>query len=156
MCSNIVCALCTVVLFFVKQKTAYEMRISDWSSDVCSSDLRLQLGRLVEVGQGLGQAAQLVVGETAILIGGKVALIALDGCRVIHDRSRILAVAGMGEAAAVQRPGSPRLQRHRAFEVGEPGVAQLIFGLNLAGVAQGSVSRENSRVGRVVIKAVSS
>src|SRR3546814_10145752 len=29
-----------IVLFFVvKQKTAYEMRISDWSSDVCSSDL---------------------------------------------------------------------------------------------------------------------
>src|SRR3546814_17499167 len=28
-----------VVLFFFKQKTAYEMRISDWSSDVCSSDL---------------------------------------------------------------------------------------------------------------------
>src|SRR3546814_9990714 len=29
-----------VVSFFFKQKTAYEMRISDWSSDVCSSDLR--------------------------------------------------------------------------------------------------------------------
>src|SRR3546814_9780849 len=28
-----------VVCFFFKQKTAYEMRISDWSSDVCSSDL---------------------------------------------------------------------------------------------------------------------
>src|SRR3546814_20259448 len=28
-----------VVLFFFKQMTAYEMRISDWSSDVCSSDL---------------------------------------------------------------------------------------------------------------------
>src|SRR3546814_2481384 len=28
-----------VSVFFVKQKTAYEMRISDWSSDVCSSDL---------------------------------------------------------------------------------------------------------------------
>src|SRR3546814_6197061 len=27
------------VCFFFKQKTAYEMRISDWSSDVCSSDL---------------------------------------------------------------------------------------------------------------------
>src|SRR3546814_9204540 len=27
------------MFFFVKQKTAYEMRISDWSSDVCSSDL---------------------------------------------------------------------------------------------------------------------
>src|SRR3546814_2094381 len=29
------------MFFFFKQKTAYEMRISDWSSDVCSSDLRL-------------------------------------------------------------------------------------------------------------------
>src|SRR3546814_10088413 len=33
------CWLCCV--FFFKQKTAYEMRISDWSSDVCSSDLVL-------------------------------------------------------------------------------------------------------------------
>src|SRR3546814_13120790 len=29
-----------LVVVFVKQKTAYELRISDWSSDVCSSDLR--------------------------------------------------------------------------------------------------------------------
>src|SRR3546814_4490003 len=28
-------------MFFFKQKTAYEMRISDWSSDVCSSDLQV-------------------------------------------------------------------------------------------------------------------
>src|SRR3546814_15814073 len=28
-----------MIIFFFKQKTAYEMRISDWSSDVCSSDL---------------------------------------------------------------------------------------------------------------------
>src|SRR3546814_1871687 len=32
------CVLC-FLFFFFKQKTAYEMRISDWSSDVCSSDL---------------------------------------------------------------------------------------------------------------------
>src|SRR3546814_3084512 len=31
--------LCLCDFFFFKQKTAYEMRISDWSSDVCSSDL---------------------------------------------------------------------------------------------------------------------
>src|SRR3546814_5133713 len=30
-----------MLFFFFKQKTAYEMRISDWSSDVCSSDLSL-------------------------------------------------------------------------------------------------------------------
>src|SRR3546814_3947147 len=34
-----VCRYFVVVFFFFKQKTAYEMRISDWSSDVCSSDL---------------------------------------------------------------------------------------------------------------------
>src|SRR3546814_1377431 len=34
-----VSCLCLCVFFFFKQKTAYEMRISDWSSDVCSSDL---------------------------------------------------------------------------------------------------------------------
>src|SRR3546814_5819213 len=37
MCSIVV----DVYFFFFKQKTAYEMRISDWSSDVCSSDLNL-------------------------------------------------------------------------------------------------------------------
>src|SRR3546814_5830020 len=31
--------MCGFLIFFFKQKTAYEMRISDWSSDVCSSDL---------------------------------------------------------------------------------------------------------------------
>src|SRR3546814_5355938 len=30
------------LFFFFKKKTAYEMRISDWSSDVCSSDLRVR------------------------------------------------------------------------------------------------------------------
>src|SRR3546814_11590990 len=34
-----------LLIFFFKQKTEYEMRISDWSSDVCSSDLRLSWGR---------------------------------------------------------------------------------------------------------------
>src|SRR3546814_19346327 len=33
--------VCVWVFFFFKQKTAYEMRISDWSSDVCSSDLQV-------------------------------------------------------------------------------------------------------------------
>src|SRR3546814_4631802 len=36
-------------VFFFKQKTAYELRISDWSSDVCSSDLLRILRQLVAV-----------------------------------------------------------------------------------------------------------
>src|SRR3546814_16531179 len=43
MCCVLVIVCC---FFFFKQKTAYEMRISDWSSDVCSSDLFPALARL--------------------------------------------------------------------------------------------------------------
>src|SRR3546814_4401273 len=38
--SSFVFYMMIVHFFFFKQKTAYEMRISDWSSDVCSSDLQ--------------------------------------------------------------------------------------------------------------------
>src|SRR3546814_5992881 len=38
---NSVYIISVFIFFFFKQKTAYEMRISDWSSDVCSSDLAL-------------------------------------------------------------------------------------------------------------------
>src|SRR3546814_15287521 len=56
-----------IFFFFFKQKTAYEMRISDWSSDVCSSDLILQcrrdrLGQLLPMhqeGAALGQPVLL-------------------------------------------------------------------------------------------------
>src|SRR3546814_1882067 len=48
--------MCFSVLFFFffKQKTAYEMRISDWSSDVCSSDL-LNQQRQLTIGADLAQ-----------------------------------------------------------------------------------------------------
>src|SRR3546814_20367060 len=42
-----------VFFFFVKQKTAYEMRISDWSSDVCSSDLKILPERALEITSGV-------------------------------------------------------------------------------------------------------
>src|SRR3546814_17275195 len=43
------------MFFFFKQKTAYEMRISDWSSDVCSSDLKF-----TDRAKGFLQSAQTV------------------------------------------------------------------------------------------------
>src|SRR3546814_5253922 len=42
-------------LFFFKQKTAYEMRISDWSSDVCSSDLPRRAGGAARLARGRGE-----------------------------------------------------------------------------------------------------
>src|SRR3546814_7504632 len=70
-------------LFFFKQKTAYEMRISDWSSDVCSSDLRsahlreavelalVELERVVDAGHGgrVFQRGGLVAGGRAFDLG---------------------------------------------------------------------------------------
>src|SRR3546814_10494867 len=50
-----------MIFFFFKQKTAYEMRISDWSSDVCSSDLPGEIGdilahRQIGVDEGAGRS----------------------------------------------------------------------------------------------------
>src|SRR3546814_11046742 len=60
---------CTLCVFFFKQKTAYEMRISDWSADVCSSDLiRIQATerapRLLDVER---QALRLVQQSPAVV-----------------------------------------------------------------------------------------
>src|SRR3546814_369495 len=53
--------MCVVVFFFFfKQKTAYEMRISDWSSDVCSSDLDMENG-VGTGGYGLFRQSELTV-----------------------------------------------------------------------------------------------
>src|SRR3546814_2444397 len=59
--SDYVWYLLVLFIFFVKQKTAYEMRISDWSSDVCSSDLR-------DAGVG---AFETIDQETMIGISGR-------------------------------------------------------------------------------------
>src|SRR3546814_6454807 len=64
------------IVFFFKQKTAYEMRISDWSSDVCSSDLFalgfVLLFRKLGLGATLGfLVAGAVVGPQVLgLVGG--------------------------------------------------------------------------------------
>src|SRR3546814_5534148 len=48
-CFSYGCCVFYLFFFFFKQKTAYEMRISDWSSDVCSSDLPDQQGFTISV-----------------------------------------------------------------------------------------------------------
>src|SRR3546814_8476345 len=72
-----------VFLFFFKQKTAYEMRISDWSSDVCSSDLPDEIfHRLIRL------AAER---HTQVIDPPDRALAAFDKARVHHR----LATAGI-------------------------------------------------------------
>src|SRR3546814_6013735 len=64
-----------VSFFFFKQKTAYEVRISDWSSDVCSSDLQGLFAIVRDEGQDFaefGEALQRVAGgdDLVLLLGG--------------------------------------------------------------------------------------
>src|SRR3546814_5734673 len=63
-----ICILYSRGVVFFKQKTAYERRISDWSSDVCSSDLvglaePLQVDVRRSRQQGPGQGARMPLGE---------------------------------------------------------------------------------------------
>src|SRR3546814_9371998 len=67
----------SLLVFFFKQKTAYEMRISDWSSDVCSSDLAaraalfgIQQGSLDEALRARSAAALTDIGFDGYAIGG--------------------------------------------------------------------------------------
>src|SRR3546814_9929167 len=72
----------TFFFFFFKQKTAYEMRISDWSSDVCSSDLLADAARRKK----LGSALETFAGEPRD--HQKVAQGFANGLVIVHDRRR--------------------------------------------------------------------
>src|SRR3546814_5860169 len=74
-----------LVFFFFKQKTAYEMRISDWSSDVCSSDLLFE-NRQHRLARDRGPAAEhhrnLVLGDQFARLFGEQRPV---GGRIDHD-----------------------------------------------------------------------
>src|SRR3546814_6615987 len=65
--------------FFFKQKTAYEMRISDWSSDVCSSDLQGDVG--VRLGGALERFLHRPAGGVVDMDDAAVAEIGRASCR---------------------------------------------------------------------------
>src|SRR3546814_7492620 len=75
-CGMTVNSLYCVVSFLFKQKTAYEMRISDWSSDVCSSDL--------EGPDGIGAVLRGLerFGWEPILEGGNTIALTKEGCSI--------------------------------------------------------------------------
>src|SRR3546814_19890540 len=83
------------MFFFFKQKTAYEMRISDWSSDVCSSDLGIvmpdaDLDRAVAdiVGAAYGSAGERCMALPVVVPVGE------DTARNLRDRL-VKAIAGL-------------------------------------------------------------
>src|SRR3546814_13133673 len=83
------------MVFLFKQKTAYEMRISDWSSDVCSSDL----DALALRARSSGVFAPSEAGRRDVLRDGRPAT-----CPAVHARS------------AMARPGTSRAVRPSRIE----------------------------------------
>src|SRR3546814_1651698 len=86
-----------LLFFFFKQKTAYEMRISDWSSDVCSSDLLPALGASGDVtrsrtpGSTIGIPEAGAITDTRYAIGVGVTGFELDfwvGVRTLSEAAR--------------------------------------------------------------------
>src|SRR3546814_4100563 len=68
MLDAICCTLFVQEVFFFKQKTAYEMRISDWSSDVCSSDLLFDPALLARYRDTVAAHARFSRGTTHISV----------------------------------------------------------------------------------------
>src|SRR3546814_6307598 len=99
--------MCACYFFFCKQKTAYEMRISDWSSDVCSSDLRinnpwmigalLSSGALAATGVLEGRMPGWIFAVGQILIGYSI------GARFRRDIVRALPRVEIGRASCRER-----------------------------------------------------
>src|SRR3546814_6138328 len=82
------------MFFFFKQKTAYEMRISDWSSDVCSSDLNaagilLDAARHFAERTAVLEAHEVRTTSFAELWGGALALARRLQCAGIRPGDRV-------------------------------------------------------------------
>src|SRR3546814_12500788 len=112
--------MCDVVcvFFFFKQKTAYEMRISDWSSDVCSSDL---------AAKGAGKGARNGPGESAARRGshpGKKAVL----IHIPADMHRTLRQLSVEEGGEAHTAITERLLRQILVQCGSPRVGSCASG----------------------------
>src|SRR3546814_5626364 len=103
-----------IYVCFFKQKTAYEMRISDWSSDVCSSDLLgvvavprgTEDGSADLEGMGLPDPSPVVVGGRPPM-GGEVDAEAFS--YLFDDRVRLVLEGELGLEGLRDAPGEERL-----------------------------------------------
>src|SRR3546814_2246461 len=80
-----------VFFFFFKQKTAYEMRISDWSSDVCSSDIAFLVSSEVVSGPGVSRyGSRSTPCMCFASVGGRPSRSPFDGLRMKTQSKRLL------------------------------------------------------------------
>src|SRR3546814_12612112 len=90
------------ICFFFKQKTAYEMRISDWSSDVCSSDLAKGIGMNLNAGDELPPFVIESVNADAM----KEWAVFLHDPNPIHLDVEVVKAKGLGDKVINQGPAN--------------------------------------------------
>src|SRR3546814_4121746 len=102
-----------LVFFFFKQKTAYEMRISDWSSDVCSSDLPASAG--IEAESDIGPVPSLLLSRCRDPDSGDGGQFVKQWRQVQHVKNGLAirqAVLRSNAAAVCRRGGRERNLQH--------------------------------------------
>src|SRR3546814_5640693 len=92
-------------VFFFKQKTAYEMRISDWSSDVCSSDL-------AAVGKAFAARDERAVGKASRAIHEQMRDRWPERRQVVAGRDQHRTVAAKFETATIRLEGEGGIVHH--------------------------------------------
>src|SRR3546814_3686135 len=97
-----------VYFFFFKQKTAYEMRISDWSSDVCSSDLVVPLAA-----EGSGRVDSVDIHDGQVVEKGQL-LFTIDKVRLRNALAQ--AEAAVATARATLRSAEREARRYAALQ----------------------------------------
>src|SRR3546814_3948613 len=95
------CGVCGT-FFFLKQKTAYGLRMSDWSSDVCSSVLQGIIAVRLGAGPAPGFGLRLRIGQLVTDLGARVApqlardgrRLAIQSCSDLPDRLPVFMKTG--------------------------------------------------------------
>src|SRR3546814_8224859 len=105
--------LVVLCFFFFKQKTAYERRISDWSSDVCSSDLSGEGGPFERGGEAAAQPRQIHI--MAMEVGD-------------HRQAGQSTLGGLGLQHHRQAARPAKLQRSEERRVGKECVVRVDLG----------------------------
>src|SRR3546814_13435684 len=134
-------------IFFFKQKTADEMRISDWSSDVCSSDLRVQhahdFGTLLVHGQGV-EIVDLAVFRWPHRMRQRAGILGeLARAQQPHildplDRTRV----GIGGELLIAEHGEPFLERELKPAIGRASCRERVGQYVWIWVVAGSVKKK--------------
>src|SRR3546814_865957 len=153
--------MCIVFVFFFKQKTAYEMRISDWSSDVCSSDLpimSIEDGMAEDDFEGwklltdrIGSKVQLVGDDLFVTNPARLR----DGIGRGLANSLLVKVNQIGTLSetleAVETAHRARytaVMSHRSGETEDSTIADLAVATNCGQIKTGSLARSDRQIGR--------